>query len=286
MTARAPPNDLRVASYTMRYSVAASLAASSAGAASFFGANQLKTSSTDPLKVHSAAAAVVSFLGLAGFGMTPSAPDAARLADAPNSSDAARLPEAPESSNAARFPDASEARAAEAANAAEAERMPGALRDARAPDAAEAADAAAAADATSASDAATSAAVCTCSMEPSTTTREPPIPAPVCAIFSVSDVVSASLLRINCSHASEFLYTVVHATSSAPVVATQAIERIRIFIDVPLFRPSAIVAYEVPYSPSRCSMPQPGVTAKGRHFHALTVMRHMGIVLTARLARR
>jgi hypothetical protein len=55
--------------------------------------------------------------------------------------------------------------------------------------------------------------------------------------------VAASLLRINCSHAPEFLWTVVQAASSAAAVVTQAIERIRIFIDVPFFKPSGIVAY-------------------------------------------
>src|SRR6059058_1480597 len=53
--------------------------------------------------------------------------------------------------------------------------------------------------------AATSEAVTTCSIDPSTTTRDPSIPAPVWPIFNVSDEVSANLLRISCSHASEFL---------------------------------------------------------------------------------
>jgi len=35
----------------------------------------------------------------------------------------------------------------------------------------------------------------------------------------------------------------VHAANSVAAVVTQAIERIRIFIDVPFFKPSAIVAY-------------------------------------------
>ncbi len=170
----------------MRYSVA-----SSGGAASFAGASQLNTSSAEPWKVHSAAAAVMSFFGLDGL-RAASAPDAARLAEAP---DAFEAPEiiAPDAAKLAEAPNAFEAPeiiAPDAAAADEATR--GAL-------------ATCAADADAAADAATSEAATTCSMEPSTTTREPSIPAPVWAIFSVSDDVSASLLRIICSHASEFL---------------------------------------------------------------------------------
>ena len=93
--------------------------------------------------------------------------------------------------------------------------------------------------------AAASDAVITCSIEPSITTREPWMAAPRWSTRNVSDDVSASLLRINCSHASEFLKPAVQAASNATEAMTQAMERIRIFIDVPFFRPSGIVAYGV-----------------------------------------
>src|SRR6185437_16601431 len=64
-----------------------------------------------------------------------------------------------------------------------------------------------------------------------------------CTTLSVSCDVSASLFRINCSQAREFLVAAVHAASNATAVVTHAIVSVRIFIDVPFFKPSAIVAY-------------------------------------------
>lgn len=170
--------------------------------------------------MHSAAAAVttvVGLVGLADFVETLLVSEALEAADA--SADTADATPTPD----ARVADTPEAPCAEAA----------------ATRAAEAAVAAVAAVA------AASDAVVTCSIEPSITTREPWMPAPRWATFKVSADVSASLPRINCSHASEFLNVAVQAASKATVAVMQAIERIRIFIDVPFFKPSAIVAYGV-----------------------------------------
>ena len=79
---------------------------------------------------------------------------------------------------------------------------------------------------------------------PSTTTRDPWIPAPVCWISRCcTDDSPADLSRIICSHASEFLYTAVQPADTRATAVAHAIDRVRIFIDFPLFRPSAIVAY-------------------------------------------
>src|SRR6266702_3107986 len=149
------------------YCVAA-LSSSSTGVASLAGASQLNAFSAEPWNVHSAAAGSTTFFGLAGLSDSASAPDAP-AADAADAEDAADTP---------RTPDAELGPAATRADEA----------------AADAADAAP-----------TSEAVMTCSIDPSTTTREPSMPAPRWAVFSVSDDFSASLLRINCSHASVFL---------------------------------------------------------------------------------
>ena len=195
------------------------------GAASFAGASQLNVASVGPWNVHSAAAACTIFFGLPDLSASACASD-----DADGEAAAAPTPDAvaPAAVAAPEAADVAEPLAAlDSDEAAEAPAAPDALE---APDAPEAPPAA-------------SDAVTPCSIAPSTTTREPPMPAPVWPILSVSDEVSASLLRINCSHASEFLYTVVQAASSAAAVATHARVRIRIFIDVPFFKPSRIVAW-------------------------------------------
>lgn len=145
--------------------------------ASFAGANQLNTLSAEPWNVHSAAAAVRVFFGLADLSEAASAPDAARLAEAAVAPEAgaAVTPEvaAASEAEAAVTPGVAAASEAEAAaDTADAARTPEAGRGAFATCAAEAA-----ADAAEA--AATSDAVVTCSIDPSTTTREPSIPAPV-----------------------------------------------------------------------------------------------------------
>jgi hypothetical protein len=141
--------------------------------------------------VHSAAAGVVTVFGLVGLSETVCAFEVA-------ASEAAEALSAPEAGIAEVEVEVEvEAETADAANA------PDAAADAVAPEPARGALAAFAAEAAAA--AATSDAVITCSIEPSTTTREPSMPAPLWATFSVSVDVSASLLRINCSHAPEFL---------------------------------------------------------------------------------
>ncbi len=194
------------------------------GAASFAGASQLNVASVGPWNVHSAAAACTIFFGLPDLSASACASD-----DADGEAAAAPTPDAVAPAAVAAPEAADVAEPLAGLEAAEAPAAPDALE---APDAPEAPPAAAASDA-----------VTPCSIAPSTTTREPPMPAPVWPILSVSDEVSASLLRINCSHASEFLYTVVQAASSAVAVATHARVRIRIFIDVPFFKPSRIVAW-------------------------------------------
>ena len=175
--------------------------------------------------MHSAAAAVTTVVGLTGFVERLSTPEAPAASAAPEA--ATEATEAAEAGDVAETADAASRPGARAAEAA-------------ATSADEAAAAAVAAAVAAASDA-----VVTCWMDPSITTREPWMPAPRWATFSVSDDVSASLLRINCSHASEFLKVAVQAASKAPAAVMHAIERIRIFIDVPFFKPSAIVAYGV-----------------------------------------
>lgn len=88
--------------------------------ASFAGANQLNTLSAEPWNVHSAAAAVLTFFGLADLSETVAPPEAARLAEAavapeaaaavtPEAAAAAEAEEAPcatDTPDAARTPEA------------------------------------------------------------------------------------------------------------------------------------------------------------------------------------
>lgn len=126
---------LAVARGAMRYSVAFA-----GGATRFSGASQLNALSVGPWNVHSAAAGVAVFCGLAGLS------ESASVAEAPDAPDA---PDAPTDT-------------AEAGNTADATC------------AAEAATGAFATEATEAAESITT----TCSIDPSTTTREPSIPAP------------------------------------------------------------------------------------------------------------
>lgn len=116
----------------MRYSVAFA-----GGATRFSGASQLNALSVGPWNVHSAAAGVAIFCGLAGLS------ESASVAEAPDA------PDAPTDT-------------AEAGNTADAACAP------------EAATGAFATEATEAAESITT----TCSIDPSTTTREPSIPAP------------------------------------------------------------------------------------------------------------
>ncbi len=159
----------------------ASLAGPS-GEASLAGANQLNKASVEPWNVHSAAAAVLVFFGFTGLTEVATVLEAAVAAEASEATPAIAL-------DAATAPEA-----AEATDTADAACAPEVGRGAFAACAAEAA-----------AEAATSEAVTTCSIDPSTTTREPSMPTPLWLTLSVSGDDSASLLRINCSHASEFL---------------------------------------------------------------------------------
>lgn len=146
-----------------------------AGVARLAGASQLNTLSVGPLNVHSAAAGVTVFFGLEDLSESAAVVETLDALDAPEAADTFEAPDA-----SAAFDAPYVAAALEAAR--------GALA-AFAAFAAEAPDAAAT----------------TCSIDPSTTTRDPRMPAPACEILSASGDVSASLLRINCSHASVFL---------------------------------------------------------------------------------
>lgn len=74
--------------------------------ASFAGANQLNTLSAEPWNVHSAAAAVLTFFGLADLSEAASLAEAARLAEAAVASEAEEAPCATDTPDAARTPEA------------------------------------------------------------------------------------------------------------------------------------------------------------------------------------
>ncbi|BCF96681.1 hypothetical protein PPGU19_012500 [Paraburkholderia sp. PGU19] len=69
------------------------------------------------------------------------------------------------------------------------------------------------------------------------------MPEPACVTFSVS-LPESSLAdcRIACSHALVFLYTAAQPADKAAITMQQAITGVRVFIDLPSFGATAIVA--------------------------------------------